>query len=256
MKLEGRVAVITGGTSGIGRTTAVLFGREGARVVIVGRRREEGEKTGALVRGKGGEALFLRMDISRSQEVREMVRRAVDEYGKIDVLFNNAGINPESARRPLAECSEEDWDRIMDINVRGVFLVSKAVIPEMMKQGGGVIINTSSVLGQVAAKNRAIYSTSKSAVVGLTRGMALDYAPYNIRVNCVLPGLVETSMGQGLIQSAKQDPKQWENLMRQYPIGRVGKPEDVARVVLFLASDESAWMTGSHITVDGGYVAQ
>lgn len=256
MKLEGRVAVITGGTSGIGRTTAVLFGREGARVVIVGRRREEGEKTGALVRGKGGEALFLRTDISRSQEVREMVRRAVDEYGKIDVLFNNAGINPESARRPLAECSEEDWDRIMDINVRGVFLVSKAVIPEMMKQGGGVIINTSSVLGQVAAKNRAIYSTSKSAVVGLTRGMALDYAPYNIRVNCVLPGLVETSMGQGLIQSAKQDPKQWENLMRQYPIGRVGKPEDVARVVLFLASDESAWMTGSHITVDGGYVAQ
>ena len=256
MKLEGRVAVITGGTSGIGRTTAVLFGREGARVVIVGRRREEGEKTVALVRGKGGEALFLRTDVSRSQEVREMVRRAVDAYGKIDVLFNNAGINPESARRPLAECSEEDWDRIMDINVKGVFLVSKAVIPEMMKQGGGVIINTSSVLGQVAAKNRAIYSTSKSAIVGLTRGMALDYAPYNIRVNCVLPGLVETSMGQGMIQSAKQDPKQWENLMRQYPIGRVGKPEDVARVVLFLASDESAWMTGSHITVDGGYVAQ
>jgi NAD(P)-dependent dehydrogenase (short-subunit alcohol dehydrogenase family) len=256
MKLEGKVAVITGGTSGIGRATAILFGQEGSRVVVVGRRQEEGDKTVDLMRDKGAEAVFVRADVSQPQDVKEMIKRAINEYERIDILFNNAGINPESARKPMAECSEEDWDRIMDINVKGMFLVSKAAIPEMIKQGGGAIINTASILAQVSSKNRAIYGTSKGAVVALTRGMALDYAPFTIRVNCILPGLVETEMAQELIRSAQQDPRQWECLMCRLPIGRTGKPEDIAHLVLFLASDESNWITGSLITVDGGYTAQ
>lgn len=257
MKLESKVAVITGGTSGIGRATAILFGQEGSRVVVVGRRQEEGEKTVDLVRDKGGEAVFLRADVSQPRDVKEMIRRAINEYERIDILFNNAGVHPESARRPVAECSEEDWDKVMDINVKGIFLVSKAVIPEMIRQGGGVIINTSSVLGgYVSAQNRAIYAASKGAVGALSRSMALDYASFNIRVNCILPGLVETEIAQELIRSAKQDPRQWKHLMSQYPIGRVGRAKDIAHAVLFLASDESNWITGSLITVDGGYTAQ
>lgn len=257
MKLESKVALITGGTSGIGRATAILFSQEGAKIVVIGRRQEEGEKTVDLVRDKGGQAIYIKADVSQPRDVKEMVRRAIKAYQRIDILFNNAGVHPESARRPVAECSVEDWDKVMDINVKGIFLVSKAVIPGMIKQGGGVIINTSSVLGgYVSAKNRAIYAASKGAVGALSRSMALDYASFNIRVNCILPGLVETEMGEKLIRSAQQAPGHWEHLMSQYPIGRVGRAKDIAHAVLFLASDESNWMTGTLVTLDGGYTAQ
>jgi NAD(P)-dependent dehydrogenase (short-subunit alcohol dehydrogenase family) len=185
-----------------------------------------------------------------------MVDKTVQTYGKIDILFNNAGILPEASKKQLKDLSEEVWDQVMAVNVKGVFLTSKHVIPEMIKTGGGSIINTSSNVGHIAMKNRSVYVTSKGGVTLLTKAMALDYASYNIRVNCVCPAVVETEMAGAFLKMARKDEKLWGEIMSKIPLGRVGTPEDVAYAVLFLASDESSWITGSSLMVDGGYTAQ
>jgi NAD(P)-dependent dehydrogenase (short-subunit alcohol dehydrogenase family) len=256
MKLKRKVAIITGSTSGIGRTTAILFSQEGARVVVVGRRSEAGQITVKEIKKKGGEALFVKADISDVKQVKDLVKKTLSAYDKIDILFNNAGIHPESARKPLAECSLRDWDRIMRINAKGIFLGCKYAIPRMIENGGGVIINTSSTHAFVTIKNRGIYSASKGAITTLTKAMAIDYAPYHIRVNCICPGMVQSEMTSSVIQEARRDKKVWQNYMAKYPLGRLGKPEDIAYAALFLASDESSWITGSCLMVDGGYTAQ
>lgn len=256
MKLKDKVAIVTGATSGIGRATAVLFAQEGAKVVAVGRRPAEGEATVTTVRQNGGEGIFVRADVSKTLDVKALVSKALAAYGRIDILFNNAGINADSAKKPLADLSEEDWDLTMDVNVKSVFLTSKYVIPEMMKGGGGVIVNASSNAGLVATKNRSVYIASKGAVTQLTKSMALDYAPFGIRVNCVCPAFVETEMTLAFAESARKDPKVWESILDRHPIGRIGTPADVARAVVFLVSDESSWITGTALIVDGGYTAQ
>lgn len=256
MKLKDKVAIITGSTSGIGRAAAILFAQEGARVVVAGRRSEAGQTTVKEIQGNGGDALFIKTDVSETEQVKHLVEKTIAIYGKIDVLFNNAGINPESARIPLADCSVEDWDNLMAINVKGTFLTCKYAIPQMIKNGGGVIINTSSQLAFIAIKGRGIYAASKGAVSMLTKALAIDYGDNHIRVNCICPGLVETEMATPIIQEARRDEKVWQRLIEKYPLGRLGTPEDIANVALFLASDESSWMTGSCILVDGGYTAQ
>ncbi len=256
MRLKEKVAIITGSTSGIGKATAILFAREGAKVVVTGRRSEVGENTVQEIQMGKEEAIFIKTDVSETQQVKALVKRTIKTFGKIDILVNNAGIHPGSSRKPFADCSVEDWDRIMSVNVRGIFLTCKYVIPQMINNGGGVIINTSSQLALRAIKDRGIYSTSKGAIITLTKAMAIDYAAYHIRVNCICPGIVETEMAMPIIQEARKDAQGWERLIAKYPIGRIGKAEDIAHAALFLASDESSWITGSCLTVDGGYTAQ
>lgn len=255
MRLKGKVAIITGSTSGIGKATAALFAQEEAKVVVVGRRFETGEIVTGEIKKRGGEAIFVKTDISDPEQVKRLLERTFAVYGKVDILFNNAGILPESAKKPIADCSIEEWDHMMTVNAKGVFITSKYVIPEMINNGGGVIINTSSQLAFVAIKGRGIYSASKSAVAMLTKAIAIEYAPYHIRANCICPGLVETEIGMPIIREAQKDEKTWTSLIEKYPIGRLGKPEDIAHAALFLASDESSWITGSCLMIDGGYTA-
>jgi NAD(P)-dependent dehydrogenase (short-subunit alcohol dehydrogenase family) len=256
MRLKDKVAIITGATSGIGRAGAILFAREGAKVVAVGRRKAAGEETVGRIKADRGEAIFVKADVSKGNEIKGMVDETVQTYGKVDILFNNAGILPDSSKRELKDLSEEAWDQVMEVNVKGVFLTSKYVIPEMIKTGGGSIINTSSNFGHIAVKNRSAYVTSKGGVTLLTKAMALDYAPHNIRVNCVCPALVETEMASEFLKMARKEEKLWGEIMATIPLGRVGTPEDVAYAALFLASHESSWITGSSLMVDGGYTAQ
>lgn len=256
MRLKDKVVIVTGATSGIGRVSAILFGQEGARVVAVGRREVAGQETVEGIKKNGGEGIFLKADVSKGSEVREMVSKVLKVYGRINILFNNAGINPESAKKPLAELSEKDWDRVMDVNVKGIFLTSKYVVPEMIKIGGGAIVNTSSYVGRVAIKNRSVYIASKGAVTQLTKSMALDYASFNIRVNSVSPGAVETEMTSSFLESTRNSQRIWECFLCRYPIGRIGKPKDVAHAVLFLVSEESSWITGADLVVEGGYLAR
>jgi NAD(P)-dependent dehydrogenase (short-subunit alcohol dehydrogenase family) len=256
MRLKDKVAIVTGATSGIGRAAAVLFAQEGAKVVSVGRREALGQEVVEGIKAAGGEAIFVKADVSKVDDIKSMVHRTVQTYGRIDILFNNAGILPDAAKKGVTDLSEEVWDEVMDINVKGIYLTSKYAIPEMIKAGGGAIVNTSSTVGHIAMKNRSVYTTSKGAVTLLTKSMALDYAPYNIRVNCVCPALVETEIATEFLKMARKDEKVWGEIMSKIPLGRVGTPEDVAYAALFLASDESSWITGSSLMVDGGYTAQ
>ena len=256
MRLAGKVAIIIGATSGIGKASATLFSREGARVVCVGRRRKEGEQIVATIREAGGDAIFSRANVARSSEIRAMVQEAIQAYSKVDVLFNNAGTFPDVANRFVADISEDAWDQVLEVNLKGVFLTSKYVIPEMIRGGGGSIINTSSMLSLISRPHRAAYGASKGGVNALTRAMAIDLASAHIRVNCICPGLIETEMVRGQLQKVREDLMEWNRLMAEIPLGRTGIPEDVAHTALFLASDESAWITGTSISVDGGYTAR
>ena len=252
MKLKGRVALITGGTEGMGYATAELFLREGAKVVVTGRSAEKGRKALAKMRGLG-EAAFVRGDVSKAKDAQRMVEGTVRRFGRIDVLFNNAGVYVEK----LAEdTSEDEWDRVLDINLKGTFLVSKYAIPYMKRQRSGSIINNSSDAGLVGNRSCPAYCASKGAVTIMTKAMALDYAKYNIRVNCVNPGTIDTPM---LACEAKASGDQKAYLKRmdeELPIGRVGRPEEVAQAVLFLASDAASFVTGAALSVDGGLTAQ
>jgi len=247
--LEGKVAFITGGTSGIGRATAIAFAKAGAKVAFTGRRIKEGDETAALIRDIQGDSLFIRSDITKADEVEEAVRRTASVYGKIDVAFNNAGVG--SQLLPIAEDNEENFDRVFNTNVRGVWLALKYEIRQMLGQGtGGSIINTSSVYGSRGNYLSANYVAAKHAVEGYTKAAALEVAVPGIRVNAIAPGYTMTDMAQNHWSGGK------EEYMVDNPLHRLAQVNEVARVALFLASDASSFITGASIPVDGGFSAR
>ena len=250
-RLQGKVAIVTGGASGIGAATARLFAREGARAVLVDIR-EDGQRVADDIAKAGGQCLFVRADVTHAGECEAAVRAAVERFGRVDVLFNNAGV---VRRADVTETTEEDWDRVMAVNVRSVFLMSRAAIPAMAGAGGGVIVNTGSGWGLVGGRKAAAYCASKAAVVNLTRAMALDHAGQNIRVNCVCPGDTDTPMLREEARQLGQDVESFLAGSASRPLGRMGRPEEVAQAVLFLASDDSSFVTGSTLVVDGGGLA-
>ncbi len=252
MRLANKVALITGGTSGIGRATALLFAREGARVVITGRNEERGRQVVEEIQKAGGSALFIRSDVRLAEECRRAVEDTVRGFGPIDILFNNAGIYFPNT---VAGCSEEEWDLTVDINLKGTFLMSKYALPGMIARGKGVIINNGSGWGLVGGAQAAAYCAAKGGVVLLTKAMAIDHARQGIRVNCVCPGDVDTPM---LVEDARQRRMSRDDYMKEAtnrPMGRVGTPEEIARAVLFLSTDESSFVTGATLAVDGGGTA-
>lgn len=253
-RFEGKRVVVTGGASGIGKATVEAFLEEGARVALFDISRRNGEAAVAEMRGRGFDPLLLIGDVSKGTDVRRMVRTTVSRMGGIDVLFNNAGILVEGT---VEDVSEKEWDRIMAVNVKSVFLMCKHVIPIMLRQKGGVIVNNASCSGLVGDRNAVAYNASKGAVVLMTKCMALDYATKNIRVNCVCPGEIETPM---FYQEARSRRKPIDEYRRElcacHPIGRLGRPREVASAVLFLASDDASFITGTAFSVDGGYTCQ
>ncbi|MEE9235854.1 MAG: SDR family oxidoreductase [Candidatus Acidoferrales bacterium] len=252
MKLAGKSAIITGGGSGIGRACAELFAREGATVVLAGRRREPLEEVAAGITRCGGRALAQPCDITREADLEALVARAVREAGGLHVVVNNAAYWMAGT---IEETSEVDWDRMMDTNLKGVFLLVKHALPELRRAGGGSIINIGSVLGLVGMKQRVAYSTSKGGLVLLTKCLALDHAAEKIRVNCICPSLVDTPMGQDSLEQAGDAAAERARRVAQIPLGSAGTPEDVARLALFLAGQDSGWITGAAIPLDGGFSA-
>jgi len=248
--IHGKVALITGGTTGIGRDTAVLFAKEGAKVVVTGRREAEGNETVGLVRQAGGEGLFVKSDVSKTADVQLAVQKTVEKFGRLDIAFNNAGV--EGSWVPLIEQTEENWDYVHNINLKGVWLSLKYEILQMLKQGGGgAIVNMSSVAGLMGAAGAGVYVASKHGVIGLTRTAALEYSSKGIRVNAVCPAVIETAMAD----RAFGDPEVSKRVLAEHPIGRFGKPIEIAEAVLWLASDKSSFVTGHYITLDGGMLA-
>ena len=251
-RLANKVAVVTGGGSGIGRAIALAFAREGARVTVTGRRKDKLAATVAAISALGGTALAVECDVTRAKDTARTVAETEKAFSRIDVLVNNAGMLSVST---IETVREEEWDRVMATNVKGPFLMSRAVLPAMRRVGGGSIVNIGSVLGLVAMKDRAAYCASKGGVTMLTKAMALDHAKDKIRVNCICPSIVETELVRGLFSESKEGCKQREARLATLPIGRFGKPEDVAELAIYLASDESSWMTGTAIPLDGGLTA-
>lgn len=250
MRLENKVVLITGSGSGIGRSTAKLFAAEGAKLIINDLSKEDGEATVQAIREEGGEAIFIQADVTKADEVEAMINEATDKLGAIDVLFNNAGI---SGVGPLHELSEELWDRVVNVNTKGVFLPSKYVLPQMMERKQGNIINMSSTIAEIGLMNRAVYAATKGAVLALTKSMQVDYAPYNIRVNALLPGTILTPFVENYLKNSYDDPEEGLATIRKRQLsGDLGRPDDVARAALFLASDESKFMMGSPLYIDGG----
>lgn len=252
MKLNQKVAIVTGAGSGIGRATALLFAREGARVIVADVVESAGRETVAQIEAGGGEAVFVRVDVSQAAEVENMVRVAVDRFGGLDVLFNNAGLTIPAM---VTETSEEVWDKSIDVNLKGVMLGCKYAIPEMLKRGGGSIINTASMLGLVASPRQAPYSAAKGGVVLLTKQVAIDYAHANIRVNCICPSEVNTPMHRKFIEETPDPEATRRRLLERIPLNRVAEPEELASVALFLASADSSYITGVALPVDGGLTA-
>jgi NAD(P)-dependent dehydrogenase (short-subunit alcohol dehydrogenase family) len=246
MRLVNKVAIITGGGSGIGRGIALAFAREGAKIVIAGRHQSKLDQTAQEI---GPACLAHAADVGNRDQVNKLVDAALGRLGSIHILVNNAGILlPGTAESH----SEEEWDQTFAVNVRGLWMLSRAVLPHMRKAGSGSIVNIASVLSLVAARNRVAYSASKGAVLALTRAMALDHAGEKIRVNCICPGIVETEM----VARFSLDENARRQRIAMHPMGRFGQPEDIAQAAVFLASDESAWITGAALPVDGGYTAQ
>ncbi len=250
--LAGRVALITGGASGIGRAIALLFAREGARVAIVDLDETGAEEVVQTIEGTGGRASFLSCDVAQAGACRRAVRFTVQELGGLDVLVNNVGI---VRRATVVETQEEEWDRVMAVNVGSVFLFSKYAIPLMAEAGGGVILNVASGWGLVGGRRAASYCASKGAVVNLTRAMALDHGPQNIRVNCLCPGDTDTGMLRAEARQLGQSPETFLAEAAQRPLGRIGRPEEIAQAALYLASDSASFVTGGVLVVDGGGLA-
>jgi len=246
MRLANKVAIITGGGSGIGRGIALAFAREGARVVIAGR---DARKLDAVAKEIGSACLAQRADVSNREDIHKLVATTVEKFGGIHILVNNAGLLLPGAAESL---TEEEWDQTFNVNVRGLWLLSRAVLPHLRSAGGGSIVNIGSVLSLVSARNRVAYAASKGAVLAMTRAIALDHAPEKIRVNCICPGIVETEM----VARFNMDEAARRQRVAMHPAGRFGQPEDIAQAAVFLASDESAWITGAAFPVDGGYTAQ
>ncbi|MFG0631955.1 SDR family oxidoreductase [Pseudomonas sp. xss_2] len=250
MTFSGQVALVTGGAAGIGRATALAFAAEGLKVVVADRDALGGEATVSLIREAGGEALFLPCDVTQDRDVRQLHQGVIDAYGRLDYAFNNAGIEIEKGR--LAEGSEEEFDAIMSVNVKGVWLCMKYQLPLLLAQGGGAIVNTASVAGLSAAPKMSIYAASKHAVIGLTKSAAIEYAKKGIRVNAVCPAVIDTDMFR---RAYEADPRKAEFAAAMHPVGRIGKVEEIASAVLYLCSDGAAFTTGHSLTVDGGALA-
>lgn len=252
MKLAGKVALITGGTSGIGSATAVRFAAEGAKVAITGRNAGRGEQVVRDIEAGGGEALFLRADVRSAADCRQAVERTLQRFGRIDVLFNNAGVfHPKT----VPDCSEEEWDETIDSSLKGAFLMSKFVLPSMIERRSGSIIHTSSGWGIQGGDKAAAYCAAKGGLIVMAKAMAIDHGPQGIRVNCVCPGDVMTPM---LPDDAAKRGMAWDDYAAgaaRRPLGRIGTAEEIAAAVLYLASDESSFVTGTALVVDGGGVA-
>jgi NAD(P)-dependent dehydrogenase (short-subunit alcohol dehydrogenase family) len=252
MRLEGKVTLITGGTSGIGSATAIRFAGEGSAVAITGRNPERGEQVAQEISANGGEALFIRSDVRSAEDCRQAVDQTLERFGRIDVLFNNAGVfHPKS----IPDCTEEEWDETIDSSLKGAFLMSKYVLPSMIERGRGSIIHTSSGWGILGGDKAAAYCAAKGGLIVMAKAMAIDHGPDGIRVNCVCPGDVLTPM---LPEDAARRGMSWDDYAvgaADRPLGRIGTAEDIANAVLYLASDESSFVTGDALVVDGGGVA-
>jgi NAD(P)-dependent dehydrogenase (short-subunit alcohol dehydrogenase family) len=250
-RLAGKVALITGGGTGIGRATALAFAREGAKVAIAGRRVEKLQEVASEIKSEGGEVIAVACDVSRAVDAQNAVREVVEKFGKLDLLVNNAGVLSVST---IEEISEDEWDRLMDANLKGPFLMCRAALPEFRKAGGGAVVNVGSVLGLVGMKKRAAYCASKGGVTLLTKAIAIDHGHENIRANCICPSIVETELVSQLFNTPDGDRVKRERLAT-IPLGRMGRPADVAELAVYLASDESSWLTGAAIPLDGGLTA-
>ena len=251
MQLKDKIAIVTGARRGMGRTHALALAEEGAKVVVSDISLEDCEKVADEIKSSGGQAIAIKCDVTSKKEIDGMVKKTLDEFGKIDILVNNAGI---LQFKPFLELTEQDWDKMMAINLKGYFLCAQACAKEMAKQKSGSIINISSIaMGQVGVGYAQIvhYCASKGGITAMTEAMSLELTPLNIRVNAIAPGAIDTSM----VDAMKQDPKTLEQSLARIPMHRMGKPEEVSNAVVFLASDKSSYMTGSVIIVDGGYLA-
>ena len=252
-RLQGKTALITGGSTGFGYATAELFSREGSNVVIAARRKEKGVDAAKRIMDlTGGDVQFVQCNVVEEKEVGDLMRKTVADHKKIDVLMNSAGF---FAWSEFENTSVEEWDRTMDVNLKGCFLAIKHAAPFMMKNPGGSIINMSSVVGLVGKGYAPVYCASKGGVTILTRSLALRYAKFNIRVNCICPGTIITDLNKDRIEKAADPDKAWAEIVSEYPLGRLGTPLDIAHAALYLASDESQWVTGIALPVDGGYTA-
>jgi NAD(P)-dependent dehydrogenase (short-subunit alcohol dehydrogenase family) len=250
-EFEGKVAVVTGAASGIGRASALAFASNGAKTVVADVSIEGGEETVRMIKAAGGDALFVRTDVSKAAAVETLIHKVVETYGRLDYAHNNAGIVGTVA--PTADSTEEDWDRTIAVNLKGVWLCMKYEIPQMLKHGAGAIVNTASVAGLVGTLGAPAYCASKGGVVQLTRAAALEYAKAGIRVNAVCPGVIRTPMVEGLIGGQAEAEA---GFIAAEPIGRLGKPEEIAEAVVWLCSDAASFVTGVPMPVDGGWVAQ
>ena len=250
-QLDGKVALITGAGSGIGRASALAFAREGAKVAVADIVVEGGEETVRMVKEAGGEAFFIKVDVANAADVEAMVNTVVDTYGRIDCAYNNAGI--EGRLASTDEYPEDVFDKVIDINLTGVWLCMKYELPHMLKQGSGAIVNTASGAGLIGVSGMSAYVASKHGVIGLTKTAALEYAKSGIRVNAVCPGLIQTPMVERI---TAEQPQLGEALVAAEPVGRTGKPEEIAESVVWLSSDAASFVTGHSMSVDGGFVAQ
>lgn len=255
MRLKDKVAIITGAGSGQGKAAAKLFAKEGAAVIIAEWDEQKGKEVEKEIAAEGGEACFIETDVSNEESVSRLVNQVLDRFGKIDILFNNAGIGFSSRNKytmdRLTETPLEDWNQILSINLNSVYLLSKYVIPIMKEHGGGSIINNASLNGIIGITGADAYTASKGGIVSLTRSMAVDYGKFNIRVNCICPGAIDTPMIADVVKDQR-----FSNHFTGNPLGRIGKPEEIAHAALFLASDESSYITGLIMPVDGGLSAQ
>ena len=251
--LEGKTALVTGGGSGIGRAASLAYAKDGARVVVADVNVEGGEETVQLIKETGGEAILVHADVSKPEDTQAMVAQAVETFGSLDCAFNNAGIGGGKERHLTADYLEDDWDRVMSINLKGVWLCMKAEIPQMLKQGKGAIVNTASIAGLVGLSGTVAYVAAKHGVTGLTKAAAMEYAKSGIRVNAVCPGYIQTPLVQGIFDEIDGYR---ERVASRHPMDRLGEPEEIAQAVLWLSSDSASFVTGHNMAVDGGYVAQ